>query len=624
MTKHPIIQIPKEIRSSKSKKGCRVSGRYSVIRSFVLLWVLGCFVIGHSATAARPNVLFIICDDLNDYVEGFGGHPQARTPNIARLAKSGVSFTQAHCNVPICNPSRASLFCGLYPHTSGVYGFEHWDQNEVLANSRTMMVHFRENGYLALGTGKVMHNRDRNQWNQYGHKSDYGPFAYDGKANVAHPDVGSPLRDDFGAIDGSYGPLINLSGRPFTWRTGNWSKQRELRYVSDDDRDPTGDELNAQWAIETLKAHAKKRNPKPIFMGVGFVRPHTPLIVPQKYFDMFPVDQIKLPDILRNDAADTFKHTINSSDDNRGGDRGGAIYHALISSHGGNRELALRKFIQAYLASVASVDDLVGQILDVVDNSRLKDNTIIVFTSDHGWGMGEKDYVYKNSLWQESTRVPLIIRAPGVTTAGTADAPVSLVDLYPTLVDLCGLPSNTMKNDRGRPLDGHSLRPLLEDPKNGKWTGPEAALTALYKWAQVYDPKKQSYSLRSKDWRYIRYENGKEELYDTKPDFHEWTNLAAGQDHADIRNRFRKQLDKILANSAPLTAVKRPPPVKKWDWFAAVDQDKNGQATLKEWLAWSEAADKKKGVEFDQKKRTGTFHWFDKNKDGHLSRTELK
>ena len=492
-------------------------------------------------TTEKPNVLFIICDDLNDYVTGFGGHPQAKTPHIARLAKTGVSFTQAHCNIPICNPSRASLMSGLYPHTSGVFGFEHWDANEVLKNSRTMMAHFRAHGYHALSTGKVMHNRDEKEWNEIGHPSDYGPFAYaGGKENLPHPDVPAPFRDDFGAIDGSFGPLRKiLPEEKLTWRTGGWRKQREMRYESDDDRDSTGDELNAQWAVKRLKEIAADPQAKPFFMGVGFVRPHTPLIVPQKYFDQFPLESIELPDIRPDDTKDTYKHTVDPAD----GDRGDKMYQSLLESFDGHGELALKKFIQAYLASVASVDDLVGEVLDALDNSRLKDNTIVIFTSDHGWGMGEKNHLYKNSLWQESTRVPLILRAPGISKAGgVSDLPVSLIDLYPTLIDLCDLPSNTMKNEKGRPLDGHSLKPLLTQPASGQWTGPDTALTALYKWANHYDPAKQSYSLRAKDWRYIRYSNGKEELYQTVKDPHEWKNIAHDSTHRPQLESYRKEL----------------------------------------------------------------------------------
>ena len=186
-----------------------------------------------AAAPARPNVLLIVCDDLNDYIETLGGHPQTRTPHIRRLIDSGVSFTQAHCTIPICNPSRASFITGLYPHTSQVFGFEPWNENEVLRNSRTMMKHFSAHGYHTLGTGKIMHNRDRPEWDEFGHPSDYGPFAWlGGKDNLPHPDTPAPFRDDFGAIDGSFGPLrklageTNAEGKRWQWRTGGWKKQR--------------------------------------------------------------------------------------------------------------------------------------------------------------------------------------------------------------------------------------------------------------------------------------------------------------------------------------------------------------------------------------------------------------
>lgn len=561
----------------------------------IFSFLTGAAFLSKSSAEEKPNVLFIICDDLNDYVETLGGHPQAATPNIRRLIESGVSFTQAHCNIPICNPSRASFATGLYPHTSQVFGFENWDENEILKNSRTMMKHFSENGYHSLGTGKVMHNRDRQQWDEIGHPSDYGPFAYDGgKDNLPHPDVPSPFRDDFGAVDGSFGPLRIL--RPeenLTWRVGGWSKPRELRYASDEDRDLTGDELNAQWAVEKLRAFAENPDSKPFFMGVGFVRPHTPLIVPQEYFDRFSLEEIELPEIKQGDAEDTFKHTVTSDEDDRSGDRGTKMYDSLVASYGGDHELALKKFIQAYLASIASVDDLVGDILDEVDNTSLKDNTIVVFTSDHGWGMGEKDYLYKNSLWQESTRIPLAIRAPGVSKAGAAsDIPVSLIDLYPTLIDLCDLPSDTTINEKGRPLDGFSLKPLLADPAGGKWDGPDAALTALYKWATYYDPAFQNYSLRSKNWRYIRYENEKEELYHTAEDPHEWINLALDSNYADKLASFRKQLLGIIPDSIP--EPKKSNETWKDEYFKKHPKaDTNGDGSL----SWPELQTHKKAME---------------------------
>ena len=603
-----------------------------IYRSIVTLLLLDFTLVGW---AKKPNVLLIVCDDLNDYVETLGGHPQTKTPHIRKLMESGVSFTQAHCNIPICNPSRASFATGIYPHTSQQFGFEDWDKNEILKNSRTMMDHFGKNGYHTLGTGKVMHNRDRQEWKEYGHPSDYGPFLFNGKEKVPNLSVPSPFRDDFGIIDGNFGPLENLSnkknpdtGKPYTWITGGWRKQRLMRYNSDEDRDPTGDELNAQWAVKRLTEIADSEDKKPFFMGVGFVRPHTPLIVPQKYFERFPLESIELPEILIGDAEDTFKHTVTSMEDDRSGDRGTKMYDSLVASYKGNRELALKKFIQAYLASVASVDDLVGEILEALKKTNLDKNTIVIFTSDHGWGNGEKDYLYKNSLWQESTRVPLIIKAPGVNSKGkTCKQPVSLVDLYPTLLDLCDLPDNTMKNEKGRPLDGFSMKPLLEDPEIGKWQGPEYAITALYKWAQYYDPAHQNYSLRFKDWRYVRYENGKEELYHTIQDEQEWNNLALNPKFNDKLSGFREKLLSIIPESIP----EKPKSNDYWkdQYFKKnPSADTDGDGTL----SWSEHNNHKKMPE-SQKKVLQNEHWknsylkknpsADTNKDGVLSWPEL-
>jgi iduronate 2-sulfatase len=380
--------------------------------------------------------------------------------------------------------------------------------------------------------------------------------------------------------------------------------------------------------VKRLRELAQSKKQKPFFMGVGFVRPHTPLIVPQKYFDLFPLESIELPKILKADADDTFKHTVTSKEDDRSGDRGAKMFDSLVASYGGDRELALKKFIQAYLASVASVDDLMGEILQALKETGLDKNTIVIFTSDHGWGNGEKDYLYKNSLWQESTRIPLIIRAPGFSVKGKkCDQPVSLVDLYPTLLDLCDLPSNTMKNDKGRPLDGFSLKPLLQNPETGKWDGPDFAITALYKWAQYYDPAFQNYSLRFKDWRYIRYENGKEELYHTVKDDHEWNNLAQNTKFEKKLTGFRTQLLSIIPKSIP----EKPKSDEFWkdQYFKKnPSADSNGDGKL----TWAELNAHKKMPE-SKKKVLQNEHWknsyfrknpsADTNQDGILSWPEL-
>jgi arylsulfatase A-like enzyme len=518
----------------------------------------------------QPNVILIICDDLNDYIEGYQGHPQTRTPNMARLAETGVRFSQAHCNAPICAPSRASLFTGIYPHHSGCFGFTQWNTYPVLQNSRTLQEHFQANGYRTLGTGKLMHHRVvQRGWQEFGHPADYGPFAYAGGEKVAHPDVPSPFRD-IGPVDGSFGPFESLQGRttaegaPLSWINGGWGdKSRELRVRSQDDRDQTPDEINGDWAVKRLKElSGESQNSAPFFMAVGFIRPHTPLIVPQRFFDPFPLEDLQLPDVRPGDVEDTHVRAIRGIPNGeeptspRTEDMGLRLYSNLVASYP-NRDTALRHFIQAYLASVASVDEQIGRILEVVDHSQLKENTIIVLTSDHGWGMGEKDYLYKNSLWQESTQIPLIVRAPGVTSDNqVCEQPVSLIDLYPTLIDLCGLQGQTMKNKKGHSLDGHSFKPLLENPVSGKWTGPDAALTALYKWRMKYDPSQESYALRFKDWRYIRYENGQEELYNTLVDPLEWDNLAGHAEHADRLASYRQ----IMRSRLPKAGIVPPQP----------------------------------------------------------------
>ena len=503
----------------------------------------------------KPNVILIVCDDLNTDIEGFGGHPQSQTPNISRLMDSGVSFQQMHCTIPICAPSRSSFFTGIYPHTSNNFGMDNWNQNSVLANSKTIFAHFKENGYRTIGTGKLMHHHAHADWDEFREEADYGPYAHNGNQQVPHPLTPAPLRNDFGKIDGSFGPFVSLQGKDFgdgkryTWQRGNWENIYDMSFPKKGARDLTADEANAQWAVEKLKGYSDESNAKPFFMGIGFMRPHTPLIVPQRFYDQYPLESLELPKILQGDAEDTY---LTKS---RGGnDRGLKLFNSLVASYDGDVELALKHFTQAYLACVASVDELVGIILDVVDQSPLKDNTIIVFTSDHGWGTGPKDYVYKNSLWEESTRVPFIIRAPGVAKKGAdVEHPTSLVDLYPTLIELCGLSGDTRRNEQGAVIDGNSLVPLMINPVIDDWGGPEGALTAIHKWKDM-DPMMQNYSLRTKDWRYIRYYTGDEELYDHRSDLLEWDNLASNPEYTARLAYFRKQLDQRITIRASTSA----------------------------------------------------------------------
>ncbi|GGZ87298.1 sulfatase [Algibacter mikhailovii] len=491
----------------------------------------------------KLNVILIMCDDLNDYQGVFGGHPQAKTPNIDKLAKSGVQFINAQSNVPVCQPSRNSLFTGVYAHASKDFGWTPLLKQPVLKNNKTLMRLFKENGYKTLGSGKLTHGKPPQEWDEWGanYKHNYGPSYNNGETNVAHPAVPEPYRS-IGPVDGSYGRLSTAGestgerGKP-GWVYG-WDK-KPFRYTNDKDRDLLQDEKHAKWAKEKLKALENQE--QPFFMGIGFVRPHTPLHAPDKYFDMFPIDELELNPWIPEDTEDTY--WLENFDSKK---KGPKYYRMLLESYGGNREKALKHFLQAYLACVAFVDEQIGKVMDALDNSRFRNNTIVVFTSDHGWQMGEKDYIFKNSPWEESTRIPLIVRAPIMKAAVKVEQPVSLIDVFPTLVDLCNLKGGNKLNDKGGNIGGYSMKPLFNGSE--KWNGPNGALTMVGNYGKTIPVEKQNFSYRTKDWRFILYSNGQEELYNHKKDAFEWHNVANQKKYKKIKKQLRSEMNEIIQN----------------------------------------------------------------------------
>ena len=275
-----------------------------------------------------------------------------------------------------------------------------------------------------------------------------------------------------------------------------------MRYVNDDNRDPTPDEQNAIWTAKKIKSLARKKLEKPFFLAVGFLRPHTPLIAPQKYFDRFPIDQIEITVKKQNDQQDSYLEISYAKDQGFALQLGKKMFNQIAASYGSETE-GLKRWTQAYLACVAAVDENVGQVLDALDGTHLKDNTIVVLASDHGFHMGEKDYLYKNSLWEESTRVPLLMRVPRVTKPNSKiSKAVSLIDVYPTLVELCELPNETKKNEQGHHLDGSSMKSLLENPTSESWIGDRPALTVVFAGPLYKNmPQKQHYAIRTDRFR---------------------------------------------------------------------------------------------------------------------------
>lgn len=496
----------------------------------------------------KPNVLFIICDDLNDYEGAFGGHPQAKTPNIDKLAASGVQFINAATNVPVCCPSRNSLITGVYPHVSKDYGWTDLKKQHVLKNNKTLIRYFKENGYKTLGTGKITHGNIKEDWDEWGMplNHNYGPVYFNGEKISSNPSVPAPY-NSIGPIDGSFGPLSAAISEGKKGEKG-WvygPDNKPMRYINDHDRDLMQDELHVQWAKKKIKELENRQDDQPFFLGIGFVRPHTPLHAPKKYFDMFPIEKLQLEKWMIDDEKDTF-YAENFDPEDKDNNKGPRYYRMLLESYGGNRELALKHFLQAYLACVAFVDDQIGQVMEALNNSKFKDNTIVVLTSDHGWQMGEKQYLFKNSPWEESVRIPMVIKIPNSYSGLKVEHPVSLIDLFPTFKDYCHLTGNNKINDQGAPLGGHSLRPLIEG--TGDFKGPNGTLTVVGNYGVTIPTEKQNFSYRTKNWRYIRYSDGKEELYNHVTDPYEWDNLAYDKKHTSIKNKLAKEMNAILAN----------------------------------------------------------------------------
>lgn len=438
----------------------------------------------------KPNVLFISIDDLNDWVGCLGGHPQVKTPHIDRLAKRGTLFRNAHCQAPLCNPSRTSVLLGLRPSTTGVYALAPWFRTiPQYKDHPTLLQHFQQHGYRTLTTGKVFHD------------------AYPPKADrVDGREV------DVWGYHGTFGPrppkpLVQVAGKHPLVDWGVFPERDELQE----------DWKVADWAISQLREGTKQ----PFFLAIGFRQPHVPCYTSQKWHDLYPDETLQMPPVKEDDREDL--------------PRFASYLHWSLPEP---RLKFLREknqwkpLVRSYLASISFMDSQVGRVLDALDQAGLTNKTIVVLWSDHGWHLGEKGITGKNTLWERSTRVPLIFAGPGITAGGQCSRPVELLDLYPTLCELCGLPLR-------EGLEGHSLLPQLR-----KADAPRV-------WPAITTHNQNNHAVRTEDWRYIRYADGSEELYHLRTDPHEWTNLAPNPQYANQRQELAKWLPKINADPVP-------------------------------------------------------------------------
>jgi arylsulfatase A-like enzyme len=444
------------------------------------------------APASRPNVLFIAIDDLNDWVGCLGGHPQAQTPRMDRLAARGTLFANAHVQSPLCNPSRSSLLTGLRPSTTGIYGLRPGIREvTALKDCVTLPQYFAKQGYFTATFGKVFHdgsipkNLQTNEFNVWG----------------AAPGMPTPAKK-----------FVNT---PAPMNAMDWGI-----FPTDDREQP--DWKTADNAIAQLQARPLD---KPFFLAAGFRLPHVPCFASQKWFDRFPAeDKIILPPVKDHDRDDLpfFAWYLHWK-----------LPEPRLSWL--KQANQWRSLVRSYLASTTFMDSQIGRVLDALDASGVASNTVVVLWSDNGWHLGEKDITGKNTLWERSTRVPLIFAGPGVVKSARCTQPAELLDIYPTLLELCGLPAKSG-------LEGHSLMPQLKDAQTPRL------------WPAITTHNVGNHSVRSERWRYTRYADGSEELYDMTADPNEWANVVANPKNQEVIRDLAQWLPKVNTPPVPGSA----------------------------------------------------------------------
>lgn len=431
-----------------------------------------------AAEKPRPDIVFIIVDDLNDWVGCLGGHPDAKSPNIDALAASGMLFNQAYCNSPQCRPSRTSLLTGVYPFKTGIY-FNAKSREETKVTTPTIQQYFMDSGYRVASGGKVFH----------GNPGEVGDSLFQRPADPKPPKG----KDNFNAL-----------------RAPNDG------YALDVADEKMGDYKVADWAT----VEWKKVTEKPLFMSVGFFRPHRPLQVPKPWFDQFPLESIRRPAEPdgRDDLVDMpeFARRLARTHAHKPLHQGLSDHEYIVANDQWDST------IRAYHASIAFVDRQIGRLLTQLKQNPRGRETFVMLVSDHGWHLGEKKHWCKGAIWEQTTHIPFIVRGPGIETGSICTQPVSLIDVYPSLVDLAGLRIPDW-------LDGTSIRQQLAEPLT-----PRPAAISSYGEGNT--------SIRTLRWRYIRYEDGSEELYDHQVDPDEWTNLANKPQH----ERTKKMLARMI------------------------------------------------------------------------------
>ena len=473
------------------------------------------------STEGKPHVLFVSVDDLNDWIGCLDGHPQALTPNMDRLASRGILFANAHCASPACNPSRSTVFSGLMPQRTGVWSNLYPKFGSLNPNAMGLVRAFSKAGFKTMGTGKLSGDKATRYDESFNTAQRWSPLPQ-GAVKYSLDELPSKGTTDPRHI------TKDLQGNSVVLPLNRMPSDRRPHTTDGESFDwgpfdvpdaDFGDTRITDWALNKILEGFES----PTFLGIGYYRPHIPLYAPKRFFARFEEDPGQLPKVLKDDIQDLTKIGKRWAVE---ADTAGLHYTVVKNGQ-------WRRAVESYLACITYIDNEIGRLMDVLDKSSASSNTWIVLWSDHGWHLGEKMHWGKWTPWERSTRVPLIIVPPKKLETDFAIGgsvciePVSLIDLYPTLVELCDLP-------RPPVLDGHSLVPLLRDP----------LLKTDRVVVTMFD--KGNLSLRTRQWRYIRYTNGDEELYDLSSDTNEWTNLVANKDYSYTLFQLRKRADREL------------------------------------------------------------------------------
>ena len=470
-----------------------MKGYFKLTILFILVFALN--MQGQKSTE-KPNVLFIMVDDLNDWVGTFGGNPQTKTPNIDALAENSTIFKNAYCSAPLCNPSRTSIMTGYRPSTTGVYGNkEHFRDEKGFENTVTIPQYFEKNGYKTAAAGKIFHS-PRGNGKEPKPGSDPGSFQQERRGGLGGTFPDKKDKQSHGLNLKKYGVKGSFL-RSFDW------------FPVDLPFENNNDFKSADYASKFLQ----EKHDKPFFLACGIFRPHLPWFAPKKYFDMYNLEGVKIPETLKNDLKDVGK---------MGNNMAKTGVHKSVIENGKWKEA-----VRAYMANVSFADACVGHLLNGLKESKYAKNTIIVLMGDHGYHLGEKEHWSKNVLWERSAKTPLLIFDPRDGKGKVSTSLVSLLDVYPTLVEMANLPQ---KKD----LEGKSIYNLVKNPK---LENKEFVLTSK---------DKGLHSLRNKNYRYTVYKDGFEELYDHRIDPNEWTNIAENSSNKKILKSFRKALKNVL------------------------------------------------------------------------------